>query len=67
MKEAPSSSERFLQEPHGVTSQKMPFFTDNNIYYEEYSLLDCKSMRASSCLLGLIFNSESGGDMYKAV
>jgi hypothetical protein len=27
MKEAPSSSERrFLQEPHGVTSQKTPFF-----------------------------------------
>jgi hypothetical protein len=26
MKEAPGSSERFLQEPHGVTTQKTPFF-----------------------------------------
>jgi hypothetical protein len=40
MKEAPGSSERrFLQEPHGVTTQKTPFFIvtavkTSNLTYE---------------------------------
>jgi hypothetical protein len=36
MKEAPSSSETsFLQEPHGVTSQKTPFFKKQVIGSDE--------------------------------
>jgi hypothetical protein len=32
MMEALSSSETFLQEPHGVTSQKTPFFNPGNAF-----------------------------------
>jgi hypothetical protein len=62
MKEAPGSSERrFLQAPHGVTSQKIPFFlvaavktsnlTEVNSYHLRTERNPCKTLRFSRGLI----------------